>query len=80
VTLRFRSAARDGGARPPVEADVAVAVGDRPFADLAEHISQAELHQLSNEYKRVAGFGLDDVAFTRARYCAGIRTPSPRRR
>ncbi len=37
-------------------------VGDRPFADLAEHISPAELQRLSNEYKRVAGFGLDDVS------------------
>ena len=37
-------------------------VGDRPFADLAEHISPAELQRLSNEYKRVAGFGLEDVA------------------
>jgi 2-polyprenyl-6-methoxyphenol hydroxylase-like FAD-dependent oxidoreductase len=36
-------------------------VGDRPFADLAEHISQAELERLSSEYKRVAGFGLEDV-------------------
>jgi len=35
--------------------------GDRPFADLAAHISQAELERLSNDYKRVAGFGLEDV-------------------
>jgi 5-methylphenazine-1-carboxylate 1-monooxygenase len=33
-------------------------VGDRPFEDLDEHISQAELKSLSDHYKRVAGFAL----------------------
>lgn len=37
-------------------------VGDRPFVDLARHISPAELQRLSNEYKRVTGFGLEDVS------------------
>jgi 5-methylphenazine-1-carboxylate 1-monooxygenase len=39
-------------------------VGDRPFGDLAEYIGRAELRRLSNAYKRVAGFGLDDAAGT----------------
>jgi 2-polyprenyl-6-methoxyphenol hydroxylase-like FAD-dependent oxidoreductase len=39
-------------------------VGDRPFGDLDDHITQAELQRLSNDYKRVAGFGLEDVAAT----------------
>ncbi|WP_347092046.1 flavin-dependent oxidoreductase [Sphingomonas parapaucimobilis] len=35
--------------------------GDRPFDDLSRFISQAELQKLSDDYKRVAGFGLQDV-------------------
>jgi 5-methylphenazine-1-carboxylate 1-monooxygenase len=37
-------------------------VGDRPFANLDDYISQAELKELSERYKRVAGFSLTDVA------------------
>ena len=37
-------------------------VGDAPFDDLDRHISRAELRRLSDEYKRVAGFALEDVA------------------
>jgi 2-polyprenyl-6-methoxyphenol hydroxylase-like FAD-dependent oxidoreductase len=41
-------------------------VGDRPFDDLARHITQAELRRLSDDYKRVAGFALSDVDPRRA--------------
>ena len=36
-------------------------VGDRPFDDLSRHITQAELRRLSDDYKRVAGFALEDL-------------------
>jgi 5-methylphenazine-1-carboxylate 1-monooxygenase len=35
--------------------------GDRPFENLNELISQDELRAISENYKKVAGFGLDDV-------------------
>jgi 2-polyprenyl-6-methoxyphenol hydroxylase-like FAD-dependent oxidoreductase len=37
-------------------------VGDRPFEDLNQYISQDELRALSENYKRIAGFALSDVA------------------
>jgi len=37
-------------------------VGDKPFDDLDKFITQAELRALSENYKRVAGFALADVA------------------
>jgi 2-polyprenyl-6-methoxyphenol hydroxylase-like FAD-dependent oxidoreductase len=37
-------------------------VGDRPFDNLDDFITQAELRALSEGYKRVAGFSLTDVA------------------
>ena len=37
-------------------------VGDRPFDDLDKYITQDELRALSDRYKRVAGFALNDVA------------------
>jgi 2-polyprenyl-6-methoxyphenol hydroxylase-like FAD-dependent oxidoreductase len=37
-------------------------VGDRPFEDLNQYISQDELRTLSENYKRIAGFALSDVA------------------
>ena len=37
-------------------------VGDRPFDDLDRYITQAELKELSDRYKRVAGFAREDVA------------------
>jgi hypothetical protein len=37
-------------------------VGDVPFDDLERYITGAELRRLSDEYKRVAGFTLEDVA------------------
>ena len=39
-------------------------VGDAPFDDLDRYITRAELRQLSDNYKRVAGFALEDVATT----------------
>ncbi|UVO51030.1 flavin-dependent oxidoreductase [Sphingomonas sp. SUN019] len=33
-------------------------VGDRPFDDLDDYISQAELRRLSDQYKRIAGFSV----------------------
>jgi 2-polyprenyl-6-methoxyphenol hydroxylase-like FAD-dependent oxidoreductase len=37
-------------------------VGDRPFDDLDRYITQAELQRLSDNYKRITGFALEDVA------------------
>jgi 2-polyprenyl-6-methoxyphenol hydroxylase-like FAD-dependent oxidoreductase len=37
-------------------------VGDRPFDDLSQYITQEELRGLSDNYKRVAGFAVSDVA------------------
>jgi hypothetical protein len=37
-------------------------VGDRPFGQLDHYITQAELRQLSEDYKRATGFALEDVA------------------
>jgi hypothetical protein len=37
-------------------------VGDRPFEDLDKYITQEQLRALSENYKRVAGFSLADVA------------------
>jgi 5-methylphenazine-1-carboxylate 1-monooxygenase len=36
-------------------------VGDQPFDDLGRFITQAELERLSADYKRIAGFALEDV-------------------
>jgi 2-polyprenyl-6-methoxyphenol hydroxylase-like FAD-dependent oxidoreductase len=36
--------------------------GDQPFEDLDDFITQAELHALSEQYKKVAGFVIEDVA------------------
>jgi hypothetical protein len=40
-------------------------VGDRPFDDLGRYITQAELRQLSEDYKRIAGFALSDLTPSR---------------
>ena len=37
-------------------------VGDKPFDNLDKYISQDELRALSDNYKRIAGFALADVA------------------
>jgi hypothetical protein len=36
-------------------------VGDRPFDQLDRYITQAELRQLSEDYKHATGFALEDV-------------------
>jgi 5-methylphenazine-1-carboxylate 1-monooxygenase len=36
-------------------------IGDRPFENLDDYITQAELRALSDEYKRIAGFAVSDV-------------------
>jgi 5-methylphenazine-1-carboxylate 1-monooxygenase len=37
-------------------------VGDKPFEKLDDYITQDELRALSENYKRIAGFALADVA------------------
>jgi 2-polyprenyl-6-methoxyphenol hydroxylase-like FAD-dependent oxidoreductase len=37
-------------------------VGDRPFDDLDKYITQDELRALSENYKRIAGFAIADIA------------------
>jgi 2-polyprenyl-6-methoxyphenol hydroxylase-like FAD-dependent oxidoreductase len=48
---------------PPdfINIKVAELTGDKPFDNLDRFITQAELRALSDDYKRVAGFGLADV-------------------
>lgn len=41
-------------------------VGDKPFANLDDYISQDDLRALAENYKRVAGFSLADVTSARA--------------
>jgi 5-methylphenazine-1-carboxylate 1-monooxygenase len=41
-------------------------VGDRPFQNLDDYITQDELRMLSENYKRVAGFTLTDVVSARS--------------
>ena len=36
-------------------------VGDRPFDNLDDHISQKELRVLSDRYKRIAGFSMEEL-------------------
>lgn len=49
---------------PPdiINLKVEALVGDRPFDNLDDHISQAELRRLSDQYKRVAGFSVPAMA------------------
>jgi hypothetical protein len=37
-------------------------VGDTPFDNLDDYISQDELRALSDNYKKIAGFAVSDVA------------------
>jgi 2-polyprenyl-6-methoxyphenol hydroxylase-like FAD-dependent oxidoreductase len=71
--LKAYEAARSGPAgrvvrtnreHPPdfINIKVEELVGDRPFDDLDKYITQAELRALSENYKRIAGFALSDVA------------------
>jgi 2-polyprenyl-6-methoxyphenol hydroxylase-like FAD-dependent oxidoreductase len=54
---------RTNRAQPPdfINIKVEELVGDRPFGNLDDYISQNELKALSDSYKRVAGFALADV-------------------
>ena len=66
-TVRAEPAAkvvRTNREHPPdfINIKVEQLVGDKPFDDLDKFITQAELRALSENYKRVAGFALADVA------------------
>ena len=54
---------RTNRANPPdiINMKVEELTGDRPFDDLNRYISQDELKALSDSYKRVAGFALDQT-------------------
>jgi 2-polyprenyl-6-methoxyphenol hydroxylase-like FAD-dependent oxidoreductase len=60
VTNRIVQTNRDN---PPdfINIRVEELTGDRPFDDLDAHITQAELRALSDQYKRIAGFAVDDL-------------------
>lgn len=65
-TARAEPAARvvrTNRSQPPdfINIKVEELVGDRPFDNLDDYISQDELKALSDGYKRVAGFALTDV-------------------
>jgi 2-polyprenyl-6-methoxyphenol hydroxylase-like FAD-dependent oxidoreductase len=51
-------------AHPPdfINIRVEELVGDRPFDDLDKYITQDELRVLSENYKKIAGFALSDIA------------------
>jgi 2-polyprenyl-6-methoxyphenol hydroxylase-like FAD-dependent oxidoreductase len=55
---------RTNRAQPPdfINIKVEELVGDKPFDNLDDYISQDELRALSENYKRIAGFALSDVA------------------
>jgi 2-polyprenyl-6-methoxyphenol hydroxylase-like FAD-dependent oxidoreductase len=54
---------RTNRATPPDAINIAVEerTGDRPFTDLSQHITQDELQAISDRYKTIAGFSLDQV-------------------
>ncbi len=71
--LKAYEAARSGAAarvvrtnreHPPdfINIKVEELVGDKPFDNLDKYITQDELRALSDNYKRIAGFALPDVA------------------
>jgi flavin-dependent dehydrogenase len=55
---------RTNRAHPPdfINIKVEELVGDRPFDNLDTYITQDELRALSENYKRIAGFSLPDIA------------------
>jgi 2-polyprenyl-6-methoxyphenol hydroxylase-like FAD-dependent oxidoreductase len=69
--LAYESARRDVTAKivrtnrehPPdfINIKVEELVGDRPFANLDDYISQDELRALSENYKKIAGFSVSDL-------------------
>jgi 2-polyprenyl-6-methoxyphenol hydroxylase-like FAD-dependent oxidoreductase len=60
VTNRIVQTNRD---KPPdfINIRVEELTGDKPFDNLDSFITQAELRALSDQYKRVAGFALEDL-------------------
>jgi 2-polyprenyl-6-methoxyphenol hydroxylase-like FAD-dependent oxidoreductase len=60
VTNRIVQTNRDN---PPdfINIRVEELTGDKPFDDLDAHITQAELRALSDQYKRIAGFAVEDL-------------------
>ena len=61
VTARIVRTNRD---HPPdfINIRVEELVGDRPFENLDDYISQDELRALSDQYKQIAGFAIPDIA------------------
>jgi 2-polyprenyl-6-methoxyphenol hydroxylase-like FAD-dependent oxidoreductase len=55
---------RTNRSNPPDSINIRVEelTGDKPFDDLSKFISQEQLRNMSEDYKRVAGFGLADVS------------------
>ena len=51
-----------GGTSGSLNIRVEELTGDRPFERLDGFISQEELRALSDQYKRVAGYSIDELA------------------
>ena len=77
AALRAYEAARSGPAAQVVLANrtappdfinirVEELTGDRPFDNLDDYISQEELRALSDRYKRIAGYSIEDLAINPA--------------
>jgi len=72
AALRAYEAARAGPAgkvvltnrsTPPdyINIKVEELTGDRPFDNLDDYITQAELRALSDQYKRIAGYSIEEL-------------------
>lgn len=61
----LKPTATDGGA--PIGLVLPAADGDRLFDRLDDHISQEELRALSDQYKRIAGCSIEELAPSAAR-------------
>ena len=61
---RISQVVRTNRTSPPdvINLKVEELVGDRPFANLDDHISQDELRALSDRYKSVAGFSQSEMS------------------
>jgi 2-polyprenyl-6-methoxyphenol hydroxylase-like FAD-dependent oxidoreductase len=82
AALKAYEAARSGPAarvvrtnrsQPPdfINIRVEELTGDKPFENLDDHISQDELRALSDQYKRVAGYSIEQIG--------GTKNASPRK-
>ena len=60
---RRRKIVRTNREHPPdfINIRVEELIGDKPYDDLDKFITQDELKTLSDNYKRVAGFAVEDV-------------------